>query len=45
MPVLKQIKYSLIIYFLSLEKTSDRGYNTGKGKLNELEKARLYYAE
>ena len=38
MPVLKQIKYSLIIYFLSLEKTSDRGYNTGKGKLNEWEK-------
>ena len=38
MPILKQIKYSLIIYFLSLEKTSDRGYNTGKGKLNEWEK-------
>ena len=38
MPVLKQIKYSLIIYFLSLEKTSDRGYNTAKGKLNEWEK-------
>ena len=38
MTVSKQIKYSLIIYFLSLEKTSDRGYNTGKGKLNEWEK-------
>lgn len=38
MTLLKQIKYSLIIYFLSLEKTSDRGYNTGKGKLNEWEK-------
>ena len=43
MPISKQIKYPLIISFLSLEKTTGRGYNTGKEKLNGWEEKKDEY--